>query len=254
MSDSIFEGNLIKIDPKAILEETGDKNLENFFLTLAIVYNDFKGLVFFETNLINNFKKPDPQVPTAHLGEYGGLLVQLHKLFVGSIREFLKFIKSNSDVLKTESFKKILQGTSPDTQKHWRSLVDSAFGNKLTESDLSAVMEKIRHSVAFHYWDAGKNLRSGFVSRFLTPERNFLNDAAYCSVEDKIDSTRFYYADAAEEQYIFSLSHNISENGQKNILSINEDYKRKVREAIADILTTLLKLLKTYLKNKAKIS
>jgi hypothetical protein len=99
---------------------------------------------------------------------------------------------------------------------------------------------RIRGNITYHYKDAGKNLRGGFIDRFYkkNKDKRLKNDAAYYSLEDEMETTRFYYADAAAEEYMMEVSGDWA-NYMKDITYL------------ADTMShSLYWLMKLYLKTK----
>ena len=105
-----FQGRLRKIYPKRLINPEVKDELQTFFLTLGMIYNDFKNLILFEKLVVENYRKPKKDEVSAHAGEYGGVLIWVHKNFVAYINEFFLFIKENKGIIESNKFQEIISG------------------------------------------------------------------------------------------------------------------------------------------------
>lgn len=238
------DGELKHIEPSRLIKEDSNNPLDNFFLVLAVIFNDLKGIVLFEKLVEDIYRKPEAEELSAHAGEYGGIFVQAYKIYVGNIKEFLKFLEENEDILSTTEFKDLLSKTSKDTQNKWKDIMDIAFNKTPQSSDFSNYLEKIRNNVSFHYYQSDKNLKKAFCNLFNKKEKNTKNNLAYYSIDESMESTRFFYADASVEEYLRS--------GNTDVESFDMEYKEKLSKMIMDMNFAILRLLKVYLKNRPK--
>ena len=90
-----FKGELSEINPSYLFSNDKSDEIDNFFLVLAVIYNDVKGLILFQKLVMDTYEPPslDPDVVNVHAGEYGGVFIQITKLIIGTIHEFFNFLK-----------------------------------------------------------------------------------------------------------------------------------------------------------------
>lgn len=167
-------------------------------LALALVYNDLRDIATCRLQL-QSLWEPDAE-PGPRLGLQNGHYASLLRLQAGVVHELLALIKSSGAVLETISFKKALRQTSKDDKQAWRTLVDVARGGGGDNGRLAKALVQIRNKVGFHY-DA-KQIGRGYRSRFLEEEEG----PPFLSRGNTMAKTRYYFADAAAEKYVFSTT------------------------------------------------
>ena len=253
-----LEGEIELIEPTRIFKDnTSSAEIGEFFLALAVVYNDLKGIFFFSNFLKENFRKPESGEQTYHAGEIGGLSVQIDKIIIGVTKEFLKLIKESKDVVGTSEFEMILEPLSSILKQRWKHIVQLALGknskkDKTTDSEkFLKVLEKIRGNVGFHYHQSGKILRRAFVKRFIETEKKatFRNQNAFYSISEGMQQTRFFYADAAVEEYMRSVAGYSLGELPPGQISYGEDLK----QILIDMHLLINSLLKEYLRTRPHI-
>lgn len=242
-----FEGELRHIDPHRLISEDKNDKVANFFLVLAVVYNDMKGLAFLEKLVFDTYEQPLPIDASFHTGTYGGITTQTRKIFISNLQEFFKFLEENKNILETTEFKDVLKRTNKDIENRWNNIVDIALGNNTSKDafEFTNYLIKIRNNVAFHYYQSGKELRSAFRNYFYKKEKIEQNKLAYYSIGENIETTRFFYADAAVFEYLRSTTNDSAEG-------FDYKYKAEISEILNNICWTILRLLKAYLKNRPK--
>lgn len=230
-----FLGNLEDISPKHLIDENHKDDFQSFFLILGLIFNDLKGLIFFQKSIEDNYRKPDINEKSSHAGEYNGLIAQVDKLLIATVGEFFKFIEENESVLNSMPFLLLIK--NPDNQDYknkWNDLVRLNNG-----STILSKIAQIRSNVSFHYDNSMKELRRGFVNSFFAKEKDLVqHKRAYYSFGEDMENTRIYYSDAATQSYINSL--------------LDTDDRAKIRGAINDMNHTIQWLLRTYLKSIKK--
>ena len=201
MDEQEFKGELKHIEPYRLIKEEDD-SVARFFLVLAVVFNDLKGLTLFDKLINNTYRKERLEEVSVQVGELGGISTQINKLFISNIREFFDFLKENKEVLLTTEFKEVLLKTNKDIQNRWKDITDVAFGGLPDSSDFTKYLILIRNNVAFHYNQSGKELKKSFCDYFYKKEKFSRNDLAYYSIGETMEGTRFFYADAAVQEYM----------------------------------------------------
>lgn len=227
-----FPGNLEDISPRNLIDEKNKNDLQSFFLILGLIFNDLKGLIFFQKFIEDNYRKPDINEVSVHAGEYSGLIAQADKLLIATVGEFFKFIEENRAVLNSLPFQLLLKHINNQVYKNkWSDLVNSVNGS----TTLSKIA-RVRSNVTFHYDNSMEELRRGFINSFFSKEKDLAqHKRAYYSLGNDMENTRMYYSDAATQSYINSL--------------IGTDDREKIRKAINDMNHTIQWLLRIYLDN-----
>jgi len=235
-----FVGELQKINPQRIINHQEPSHLDNFFLTLALVFNDLKGIVLFERMMIERFRRPDIGECSVQCGEYGGLLVETSKFFGGVINEFFIFLSKNKDVIDSYTFKGILKSINKEERQLWEEIIDIAFNKVGGASDFSKILKIIRNHIAFHYFGSHEDLKNGFISFFFKKDKIQHNEFAYYSMGNPMtmENTRFYYIDAAEQEYLNSLSKDY------------ELFKKDVSKIIIKMNFAIAALIKEYIRTR----
>ena len=220
-----FIGSLEEISPTKIIDEEKDDQLANFFLILSMVFNDLKSFLFFEKLLEESYEQPDLENATVHLGEYAGLKVHVQKNLIGITSEFLLMLRKNSDLLNIPRLQLLVR------ELKWDELIDSA----KNPNSLYGNIYQIRSTITMHYDHQRKALRKGFMRSFFGEGKDIKQHKnAYYRIGDKMENTRFFYADAAVEDYIKSV--------------LNMEDMGKVTKVIEDMTHTIYSLLKEYIK------
>ena|SRR3989344_4920076 len=240
-----FDGELQYLESYRIIPEGKDDKIADFFLVLAEVFNDFKGIDFFEKLIINQYRFPPPQEVSVHQGEYSGLLTQTRKIFIGNLREFLEFLKENKEILQTTEFRDVLDKTNKDIQRRWKNIVDIALERESEDiHNFTKYLKEVRNNVASHYYQP-KGLRIAFCNFFHKKRKIEQNKLAYYYIGETMETTRFFYADAAVQEYLRSTT-------QQNEIGFDYKYKTEIGAILGDVSLTILRLLKAYLKNRPK--
>lgn len=103
-----FTGELREIPPSRLFSENEKDDLANFFLVLAVIFNDIKGLLSFQELLVDKYGRPEPGEKSVHAGEFWGLHIQLTRLLLGTLHEVLKFLEQHQKEISSPEFKAIL--------------------------------------------------------------------------------------------------------------------------------------------------
>jgi hypothetical protein len=242
-----FEGDLNYIDPSFLVSKKGNPRIEGFFIGLGVVFNDMKGLVLFEKLILDEYETPVATEVSSHVGNYGGVMIQIQKLMVSTIHEFFIFLKKNSDVFTTPEFKEVLSKLSKADRQLWDGLLAAAHGRLSTVADLLKAIVQVRSNIAFHYDHSGKILRNAYSSRFFGNVKDGKTDYAYYSIGDKIALTRFYFSDAAVEEALYIAAGKKPKENSVGDASL-EKFKGQVRETINVMSSTISALMKNYIQ------
>lgn len=193
-----------KVAPLRLVESDKD-DLGAFFLVLAVIYNDIKGLIY----LIKYFNKfnnpPKEEIISAYLGEYNGMTSQHFKIIAGVVNEFFIFLKAHEELFHTPQFQLVLLKVPKPAREDWHDLLDAAFERTTNRNGLGNKLMLIRNNIAFHYDQSEKELVRSYHD-FFSDKTRFGADHAYYSDGGTIQDTRFYYADAAIQQYMLKTA------------------------------------------------
>lgn len=234
MSKKEFFGKLSNISPMHIIDLDNKKDIQSFFLILGLIFNDIKGLIFFQKIIEDNYRKPDVNEVSAHSGEYNGLVVQAERLLIAATAEFISFLDKNKAVVNSINFQVILKGLNSENRKSWDNLVK--FGSQSTTLTKIA---RVRSNIAFHYDHSMEELRRGFIDSFFNKRGDLIQHRhAYYSLGDDVETTRIHFSDAAAEDYVHSL------------IAIED--KNEIRKAIIDMNQSVHALLCLYLEGIKK--
>lgn len=241
-----FKGELRHIEPYRLIKDDVDDPLARFFLVLAVIYNDLKGLSLFEKLVIDTYRAVKPEEVSVQVGELGGLFTQIGKLFISNMREFFDFLKENENIISSTEFKEVLSKiNNKDIQNRWTDIINVAFDRTSESSNFTKHLILIRNNVAFHYNQSGKELKKSFCNFFYKKEGIQQNKMAYYSVGEGMETTRFFYADAAVQEYLRS-----TKGDQLDGFDIK--YKAEISKIISDMNFTISRILKAYLRNRPK--
>jgi hypothetical protein len=243
-----FKGDVKHIKHERLINIKKQDDVQNFFLTLSVIFNDLKGLIIFQRSIEENYRLPDPDEVSAHAGECAGIIVQVHKLIVATVNEFFLFLKENESVLDKTEFALILQDLPVKMRSAWNDMVDVALGQNPNATDFAKVLVQIRNNTAFHYYRAGKNLRAAYITRFSNNTDLERNKYAYYSIGDTMESTRFYYADAALEQYLFTTANKMIGIGHDKEIVFNAKYNKFIAGTVETMNFAIRTLLKIYIR------
>jgi len=221
--------------PEAVVPKSGDSRLHSFLLALSVVFNDLKGLLLFRRALAP-LKPADNEVSPA-AGEWRGLEIQLQRYTIALVHELLALIKEFQTEAEGPEITASLQSAAPAVRSRWRNLVNVAIGAK-TQGDLAftKVLVQIRNNVASHYHQP-KALVAGYRRHFFEKSSSPVNKYAFASLGKNMEHTRFYYADAALQGAISSMTSGVGE----------ETFAKRVRQLGTDINEALERVLSGHL-------
>lgn len=236
---------LRKIKPGALFDEKKKRNedIEEFFLTLALVFNDIKGLIILNDTFVKKYERPDPTEPvSSHKGEYNGLRIQLLKVLIGTLHEFFVFLEKNMRTVESKEFREFVERLPVQSKELWGLLVEIACDNNSEQNNnrLRVTLRNIRHAASFHY--SGSALAKGFRDRFFNKPTADSSEWAYYSAQvTNFTKTRFFYADAAIEAYMSGLLEEPGNAGE----TVNEIF-----EHMATIVRVINDLMSSYHSTK----
>lgn len=168
----------------------------SFILALAVIFNDCKDAIYAQILL----QESAPGSPAGHCrewGAYGGIDLHLFRYQVALIHELFKLIAKNEDVVKGECVTQLVSQLRANARDAWNRLVDVALG--ATPSDpLGRCLLLVRNKLSSHY--DPKEIYRGYSQHFFGEDRE--DDRAFISRGSNMNTSRFYFADAAALGYL----------------------------------------------------
>ena len=209
----------------------GDNNVPqdicNFVLALALIYNDCKDGIF--SNLILGESKPSGESQLSRpWGAYSGFMVHYLRLHFALIQELLNLIAKSQQTIKHPFFNLVIQQLSKQDRDSWDALADAVL-QKQTSSPLNKFLLMIRNKVSSHY-DA-KELYRGYQYHFFRNDSS--SESPFISRGTNMQSTRFYFADAAADGYLQSQAVKENPNELMNrVADLTRDLNRAIMQVV----------------------
>jgi hypothetical protein len=190
---------LLTLEPSVFAPDSDHSSeLCGFVLALALAFNDLHDVVVVH-DLLMTAQPADVTTPTPSFGEFGGLSVHLFRIQVGTVHEVLELVRKQRTLLRDHSLQQLIQALSSRSQGAWNTLIAAASGKK-EHTKLGSYLRYARNHVAFHY-DRDK-LSEGFAKAFLGGS----DRQPYASRGGTLGRSRFYFADAAAQDYMGAAS------------------------------------------------
>jgi hypothetical protein len=189
----IFElSELESFDSKAFEGDTEvPQDVCNFVLTLSLVFNDLKDLLY-ANEYIQTIKPHGDFKINREWGNYGGINNHFKRSIIGYVHELMNLVKANQKTIEHPFFQTIINKLDTTHQEAWLSLVDSSF-EKPTSTQIGKYLLYIRNQVVFHY--EPKPIFLGYKEFFSSGVK--ASQRAYISRGPNMAKTRYYFADAA---------------------------------------------------------
>lgn len=184
----------------------------NFVLTLALIFNDLKDLIFAQVTLQTQ-KPAGSFMVSRHWGEYSGIDQHLWKLMVGLFHEVVQLVRESEDVIADSFYQSVINGLRKKEKDIWLSLVDAARAKTGPVENRFALL--IRNKVVFHYEpkEIYRGYRTYFSSDVPAARR------AFVSRGNDMEHTRLFFADAAVTGYLMSRGEDKLEELMTNVIT-----------------------------------
>lgn len=195
--------------PGALAPEKGDpinvQRTKKLTLTLALVFNDLKLISWTKEQLKRGRRPSDPTRISRYAGQWYGMSGSANRLGVGLLVELGKVLQDNNKLLNEEPLLSCIGKLKGKKKAAWNDLMDFANGRR-SKSGLTAFLRSIRNEVAFHYdvKQDGETLMNGYRTHF--SKKSADAQYAYVSLGETMETTRFYFADAAVSEVISTKS------------------------------------------------
>ncbi len=226
---------LESFDPLAFqADDKVPQDLCNFVLTLALIFNDCKDLIY--AYLAVDQSRSDGRCGRNRLGgALSGFKFHIFRTVIGLLHELFNLIRKNEPILQQPFLQSVVRQIDPSAREAWKTVVAVALGS--TPSDvLGKSLLLVRNKMSFHY--DGKPIFIGYSHHFLNAEH--LDDRAFISRGHSMKETRFYFADAAALGYLRSIA------GRENIDMIIT----KVAELLDPISHSLVALVNSFIQKR----
>lgn len=217
--------------------------LRRVALQLARLFNSLKDQLFAH-HFLSYFKTDEHGEISARTGQLSGMLRTYLSHAIAILSELGELIHGRKDVFESLEFRSAL------TTKHkrdWDRLVallafDGKPGNKTHKEPLGKYMNAIRNKVAFHFANrkTDDELGNAYDRRF--SQENPLSNNTFVSFGQSMERTRFYFADAAIEEFFATA---LRESGLKNDDEVSDaikDANEALRFVVEDVLRALAKV------------
>lgn len=212
-----------------------------FILLLAAVFNDLKAAWY----IVERLRYAGP-IADRHLvcrGQVAGMGIQTSRLIAGILHELMQQIAKHGDVVDSSEFRTLVARLPRPQRAAWNQVQQVARQQDGTLNVTSAdakLLLLIRNNFAFHY--GAKAFAEGY-RRFFADSTQAFGDRALLSDGESMEATRFYFADAAMEEGLRSLTR----------LSY-KDLQRKLSVMSAKVNIALKFIVTRYIGDVAKVS
>jgi hypothetical protein len=193
-------------------------------LSFALVYNDIRDIILGHV-LLRDTDLPERERPSPSLGQFNGLGLHLIRLQAATVHELLQLIAEESSAVAHPSFRDVLRLLTPAGREAWTSLEEVASG-RWQDTPLSRVLFFLRNKIGYHY--DTKELARGYKTAFGKGEPPYLSRGS------AMQSTRFYFADAAAEAYMLDKA---KDPEVRNFLKSSHLFLDQINQALHEIVT-----------------
>ena len=171
--------------------------VDAFILSLALAYNDFKGIEWVFLQLDKG--KPETPGISAYDGQFFGMRIHMTRLSVAFLHELVKAIEtaSTDGVLAHAEFRNAKELLTEEANASWEEFVSVCLGGQAApDKEFLGWLARVRNSAAYHYYQP-KGLHKGYLQFFNSEKPSDHNQFAYASLGNTLEVSRFYFADAA---------------------------------------------------------
>ncbi len=171
------------------------QQLCDFVLALSLAFNDLKDLVVAHDVLLS-VQPAESSTVTAEVGEYNGITLHLIRMHLAIVHELIELIGRNANTTNHSAFRKIVSKLAPGAREAWAEVTKAVDGKEPGQSDLGNFLFFARNKVVFHY--DRKEISRGYAKAFVASSVR----EPFLSRGRSLATSRFYFADAAAEQYM----------------------------------------------------
>ena len=235
--------SLTKLEPEKLVAKDGKDSLAEFVLALSLVFNDLKGIVYWREYIMLE-PPPDKKAISPELGEWIGFDMQTHRLMVAQLHELLRLIEEFKEIVEGDEMRRIVKKAPPSTRRRWDEIVRIATGKGGLGDDIFAnILVKVRNNASYHYYQP-KALVAGFREFFYKSPKDEGNEWAYASIGNNMGQTRFYFADAAMQATLYTLTET----------PMGKKFAKRFGDVIDDVNQALAYIVGQYIKRAKPIA
>lgn len=190
-------------DPKILVPVEGEPQLtrqtKELVLLLGLAFNDLKLLSWTQQQLEKG--RPDDAEFSPYAGQWRGMTESLNRWAAGAMWEVGKLLVRYQDIIAAPIVKAALNRArrmNREAKVAWRSTV--AFANAHRQhKDARQYYAEVRNELAYHYEWGGDTILEGYRSHFTERSAEPAGARAYASMGNKMETTRFFFSDAAAQ-------------------------------------------------------
>ena len=116
-----FVGILDSLPPEQLISKSEPKDIDKFFVTLGLIFNDLKGLLLLDVAFKEAYDVPVDGEISFHTGEYSGMSMQIQRLIIGHLNEFCVFLKDQKDTMSSARFQLLLKNYKSPERRNYLS-------------------------------------------------------------------------------------------------------------------------------------
>ena len=212
------------------------QELCNFVLSLSLIWNDLKNLLSLFSFMNEQIPKgievtKQEEMPVDPIwGEISGYKIFLEKHIVSLIHELFYLVKHSKEEIESNHFKKIFKQIRKNSKESWQTIVKYSFGQDDTSTDFGKALLMVRHKISNHF-DKGEIFK-GYKRKFIEND-----NIPYISRGSNMAGQRFYFADAAAQEYY--RSHQEKMSSEEFYLNLNT-LKENINFALQNIIETFI--------------
>jgi hypothetical protein len=174
-------------------------------------------------------------------GQLSGMVGQTARILAGILRELMDAIREHYDLVDSAEFARLLGRLPVASRTAWHRVRMTALGGVAPGSDADLLLlVKIRGALAFHYSE--KALVKGYERFFVTERAEENHDRAVVSDGDRMEATRFYFADAAIEAGLHELTELNADQLQRRLTVLAQHTNNALKHIVIAYLSTKAKL------------
>jgi hypothetical protein len=227
------------IDPGQLIHGLKDK-LGELVLALALAYNDLKDAEYalYQTNQL---RARSQLAPLAEFGQLNGMRNHALRRMTVVAHEVLERLRKDLIIIKTSGFQALVAKLPSSHHADWLKVLDVVTGadrKPNAQDSVSQLLEKIRHNMGSHYQPGG--ILKGYLEYFRTLDPTRHADKAVVSIGNRMETTRFYFADAAAAGAIVA-----------QLAITNDDYNMRLGKICERLNMVLYGIVRAFVETRA---
>jgi hypothetical protein len=209
-------------------------------VVLALVFNDLKGLslAMHELGLEPRSKAADH--PLASQGQVSGLAIQFARFIGALIFELLSVLKDERTTVESSEMAELVGRLPAKERRSWDAIISVAFDRQPSSGPTGStwkMLVKLRNKVSFHY--DPETIGRGYRHHFFESPGKAHTDRAVFSNGRTMESSRFFFADAAAEEGIRKLTDLSSQEAAARIGKLSEQVNLALKPLVIEYMKTV---------------